>query len=70
MLVIKITEEVAEQIHGTDYDGMGSLFNCIKDASDNCVLSTQEYDACIYPEIRTLIGFDLIEFEPKPEDPF
>lgn len=65
MLVIKINEQVAQQIAGIDYDGMGSLFYPIQDANDNWIVSRQEYDNCIYQDIKELIGRDLILFNPK-----
>lgn len=65
MLVIKITEIVANQIAGQDYDGIGSLFYPIQDADDNWIISQQEYDSCVYPEMKELIGNDLIPFNPK-----
>ncbi len=66
MFVIKISEQIALQIMGIDYDGMGSLFYPIQDADDNWIISQQEYDACIYPHIKDLVGMDLIFFNPKP----
>ena len=65
MLVIKISEQIALQIIGTDYDGMGSLFHPIQDVDNNWIVSQQEYDNCIYQNIKDLIGHELIPFNPK-----
>jgi hypothetical protein len=42
-----------------------SYFNPIQDANDNWVISTEEVDYCVNPELQWVKDLPLIEFIPK-----
>lgn len=47
-----------------------SYFNPIQDADDNWVISTQEMDQCVNPDVMWVKDLELIAYKPKPSPPF
>ena len=64
-----LTESQKDSLVGQLYDD-DSYFNPIQDDFDQWVISTEEIDFCVNPEFQWVKELPLIEYVPKPVDPF
>jgi hypothetical protein len=63
-----LTIEQKDELVGQWYDS-DSFFNPIQDANDNWIISTEEIDQCINPDLLWVKDLPLIEYIPKPTPP-
>ena len=63
-----LTESEKDSLVGQLYDE-DSYFNPIQDDFDQWVISTEEMDFCVNPELQWVKDLPLIEYIPKPEPP-
>jgi hypothetical protein len=63
-----LTIEQKDELIGQWYDS-DSYFNPIQDANDNWVISTEEIDQCVNPDLLWVKDLPLIEYIPKPTPP-
>lgn len=63
-----LTIEQKDELVGQWYDS-DSYFNPIQDANDNWIISTEEIDQCINPDLLWVKDLPLIEYIPKPTPP-
>jgi hypothetical protein len=63
-----LTIEQKDELIGQWYDS-DSYFNPIQDANDNWIISTEEIDQCINPDLLWVKDLPLIEYIPKPTPP-
>jgi hypothetical protein len=64
LLTIEQKDELVGQWYAPD-----SYFNPIQDANDNWIISTEEIDQCINPDLLWVKDLPLIEYIPKPTPP-
>jgi hypothetical protein len=65
-----LTEVQKDELLGQLYDD-DSYFNPIQDLNDNWIISVEEIDQCITPDLMWVKELPLIPYEPKPNpDPF
>lgn len=64
LLTIEQKDELVGQWYAPD-----SFFNPVEDANDNWVISTEEIDQCINPDLLWVKDLPLIEYIPKPTPP-
>lgn len=69
VLVGLLTIEQKDSLVGQMYDD-DSFFNPITDLADQWIISTEEMDFCVNPEFQWVKTLPLIEYVPKPVDPF
>lgn len=60
LLTVSEKDEVAGQLYDPD-----SYFNPIQDANDDWVISVEEVDQCVNPELIWVKNTPLIEYIPK-----
>ena len=53
-------DELIDQLYDPD-----SYFNPIQDANDNWIISIEEVDQCVNPELLWVKNLPLIEYTPK-----
>ena len=63
-----LTEVQKDELIGQWYDE-DSYFNPIQDADDNWIISVEEIDQCINPNLMWVKNLPLIEYKPKPVTP-
>jgi hypothetical protein len=64
LLTIEQKDELVGQWYAPD-----SYFNPVQDANDNWIISTEEIDQCINPDLLWVKDLPLIEYIPKPTPP-
>jgi hypothetical protein len=64
-----LTESQKNELVGQLYDE-DSYFNPIQDLDNNWIISVEEIDQCVTPEFQWVKTLPLIEYKPKPVDPF
>jgi len=64
-----LTESQKNELVGQMYDE-DSFFNPITDIDDNWIISVEEIDQCVNPLFQWVKTLPLIEYIPKPIDPF
>jgi hypothetical protein len=69
ILVGLLTVEQKDSLVGQMYDE-DSFFNPITDLDENWIISVEEIDQCVNPEFQWVKTLPLIEYKPKPIDPF
>lgn len=47
-----------------------SFFNPLQDADDNWIISVEEMDQCVNPDVLWVKDLPLIPYNPKPTPPF
>ena len=57
--------ELVNQLYDED-----SYFNPIQDFYDQWIISTEEIEQCVNPEFQWVKTLPLIEYKPKPIEPF
>jgi hypothetical protein len=62
--VYLLTDVQKDELIGQLYDP-DSYFNPIQDANDNWIISIEEVDQCINPELLWVKNLPLIEYIPK-----
>lgn len=62
--VYLLTDLQKDDLVGQFYDD-DSVFNPIQDANDNWIISIEEVDQCINPELMWVKNLPLIEYVPK-----
>jgi hypothetical protein len=62
--VYLLTELQKNELIGQLYDP-DSYFNPIQDANDNWIISIEEVDQCVNPELLWVKNLPLIEYIPK-----
>ncbi len=72
MIVIKLTEQQKDILHGKEY-APDSFFSPIQDKNDNWVISLEEYNGCLdciecIEEYEWIVNCEKIEYEPKEVD--
>ena len=60
-----LTEVQKDELLGQLYDD-DSYFNPIQDLNDNWIISVEEIDQCITPDLMWVKELPLIPYEPKP----
>jgi hypothetical protein len=60
LLTVSEKDEVAGQLYDPD-----SYFNPIQDANDDWIISVEEVDQCVNPELIWVKNTPLIEYIPK-----
>ncbi len=65
LLTIAEKDSLVGQLYDED-----SYFNPIQDDFDNWIISVEEIDQCVNPEFQWVKTLPLIEYKPKPVDPF
>ena len=60
-----LTEVQKDELLGQLYDE-DSYFNPIQDLNDNWIISVEEIDQCITPDLMWVKELPLIPYEPKP----
>lgn len=68
ILVGLLTLEQKDLIHGQMY-APDSYFNEIQDNSDNWIISMEEIDQCVNPDLMWVKDLPLIEYVAKPAPP-
>lgn len=63
-----LTEVQKNELIGQWYDE-DSYFNPIQDADDNWIISVEEIDQCINPDLMWVKNLFLIKYKPKPVTP-
>ena len=63
-----LTESQKDSLVGQLY-APDSYFNAISDNSDNWVISMEEIDQCVNPDLMWVKDLPLIEYIPKPSPP-
>jgi hypothetical protein len=63
-----LTEVQKDELTGQWYDE-DSYFNPIQDADDNWIISVEEIDQCINPDLMWVKNLPLIEYKQKPVTP-
>ena len=69
MEVLLLTEQQKDLLIGQLYTD-DSYFNPIQDVNDNWVISLQERDFCTNDEFSWVNNLPIIEYKPKPPQPF
>lgn len=69
MKVGLLTLEQKEEIQGQEF-APDSYFNPIQDEDDNWIISIEEIDQCINPKYLWTKDLPLIDYKPKPSEPF
>jgi hypothetical protein len=64
-----LTETQKDSLVGQLYEE-DSFFNPLQDLSDNWIISVEEMEFCVNPEFQWVKTLPLIEYKPKPVDPF
>jgi len=62
--VYLLTDVQKDELIGKLYDP-DSYFNPIQDANDNWIISIEEVDQCVNPELLWVKNLPLIEYIPK-----
>jgi hypothetical protein len=65
LLTIEQKDSLVGQLYEED-----SYFNPIQDDFDQWIISTEEMEFCVNPEFMWVKDLPLIEYVPKPVDPF
>jgi len=65
--LLTLTEK--DSIVGQLYDE-DSYFNPIQDLDENWIISVEEIEFCVNPEFQWVKTLPLIEYKPKPIEPF
>jgi hypothetical protein len=60
-----LTEVQKDELVGQLYDE-DSYFNPIQDLNDNWIISVEEIDQCITPDLMWVKELPLIPYEPRP----
>jgi hypothetical protein len=60
-----LTEVQKDELVGQLYDD-DSYFNPIQDLNDNWIISVEEIDQCITPDLMWVKELPLIPYEPRP----
>jgi hypothetical protein len=63
-----LTESQKDSLVGQLYDE-DSYFNPIQDISDQWIISVEEMEFCVNPELQWVKDLPLIDYKPKPEPP-
>lgn len=65
LLTIAEKDSLVGQLYDED-----SYFNPIQDVNDDWIISVEEIDQCVNPLFMWVKTLPLIEYKPKPVDPF
>jgi len=65
LLTIEQKDSIVYQLYDDD-----SYFNPIQDDFDQWIISTEEMNQCVNTEFQWVKELPLIEYVPKPVDPF